>query len=351
MTLSAAILGGSGYAGGELLRLLLDHPEVEVTQVTSRSRAGKLVHTVHPNLRKRCRLQFIAPEKLEPVDVLFVSLPHGTAAPQVEHFKQLAPVVIDLSADFRLKRPEDYQTWYGWEHPAPDQLAASVYGMPELHREEIRAASYIASPGCNSTATILGLAPLFRAGVVDPALPVVIEAKTGSSGAGAEVGPSSHHPERSGVIRSYKPTGHRHAAEVLQELACDGTGPQPPINFSVTSVEAVRGILATSHVFLKEALTDKDLWRIYRGMYGSEPFVRIVKEAGGLHRYPEPKILSGSNYCDVGWELDPHSRRVVVLSAIDNLMKGAAGQAVQAFNIRFGFDETLGLGFPGLHPL
>lgn len=349
MALNVAILGGSGYAGGELLRLLLGHPEVNVTQVTSRARAGKFVHTVHPNLRKRTQLRFIPPEKLEQVDVLFASLPHGATASQAERLMELGSIVVDLSADFRLCNPQDYETWYGWTHPLPDMIPNAVYGMPELHREEIREARYIASPGCNATASILGLAPIFRAGVVDPAMPVVIEAKTGSSGAGAEVSLGSHHAERSGIIRSFKPTGHRHSSEILQELTVDGQ--RPEVAFTVTSVEAVRGILATSHVFLKEPLADKDLWQIYRSMYGKEPFIRLVKEASGLHRFPEPKILSGTNYCDIGWELDQHGKRLVVMSAIDNLMKGAAGQAVQAMNIRCGFDETAGLEFAGLHPL
>ncbi|MBX6753021.1 MAG: N-acetyl-gamma-glutamyl-phosphate reductase [Thermorudis peleae] len=352
MALKAAILGGSGYTGGELLRLLLGHPEVEVTQVTSRNRAGKFVHTVHPNLRKRTQLKFIHPDALQPADVLFVCLPHGAVAPMIDRIRSLAPVIVDLSADFRLRDPAAYERWYGWQHPAPSLLREAVYGLPELHRAEIREANYIACPGCNATAVILGLAPLARAGVLASDLPVFAEAKVGSSGAGGEVGLSSHHPERSGVIRPYKPTGHRHTAEILQELGCADRPIQ--VALSVTSVEAVRGILATSYAFLSVPLTDRDLWQIYRNMYGNEPFVRIVKEASGLHRYPEPKILAGSNYCDVGWELDlsdPHHPRVVVMSAIDNLMKGAAGQAVQAMNVRFGFPETLGLEFSGLHPL
>lgn len=349
MTMNVAILGGSGYAGGELLRLLLDHPEANVTQVTSRGRAGKFVHTVHPNLRKRTQLKFVDPAKLEPADILFAALPHGATAPQVETLTELAPIVIDLSADFRLRDPAAYETWYGWTHPRPELIDGTVYGMPELHRDAIERGRYIASPGCTATASILGLAPLFQAGVVDLDLPVVIDAKTGSSGAGAEVSLSGHHPERSGVIRPFKPTGHRHSAEIIQELTCDGRPPE--VAFGVTSVEAVRGILATSTVFLKDSLADKDLWKIYRGAYGHEPFIRLVKEAGGLHRFPEPKILSGTNYCDVGWELAPGGKRLVVLAAIDNLMKGAAGQAVQAMNIRCGLDETTGLGFAGLHPI
>jgi len=173
--------------------------------------------------------------------------------------------------------------------------------------------------------------------------------KTGSSGAGAEEGLASHHPERSGVMRSFKPTGHRHTAEVEQELA--GPNGKPTISFSATAVEAVRGVLSTAHVFLNREVTEKDLWKVYRQHYGQEPFIRLVNERSGLYRYPEPKILTGSNYCDIGFELDPRGDRVVVLGAIDNLMKGAAGQAVQAMNIRLGCDEDAGLTFPGLHPI
>jgi N-acetyl-gamma-glutamyl-phosphate/LysW-gamma-L-alpha-aminoadipyl-6-phosphate reductase len=347
--LTASIVGGSGYAGGELLRLLLGHPEVEVAQVTSRSLAGKLVTTVHPNLRKRTTLKFSAPDALDRCDVLFLCVPHGASVGQVEQYMEVASVVIDLSADFRLNDPEAYQTWYGWQHPQPDLLPHAVYGMPELYREQIRSARYIANPGCMSTASILGLRPLAESGLIDPAMPIVVEAKTGSSGSGGSAGPASHHPERSGVVRSFKPTGHRHTAEIVEQLSVNGLVPK--VSFTATAVEAVRGILATAHVFTKEPLTDKDLWKIYRAAYKEEPFVRLVKESSGIHRSPEPKILSGTNFCDIGFEADPHANRVVVLSAIDNLMKGASGQAVQCLNVRMGFEETLGLEFVGLHPL
>jgi N-acetyl-gamma-glutamyl-phosphate/LysW-gamma-L-alpha-aminoadipyl-6-phosphate reductase len=347
--LDVAIIGGSGYAGGELVRLLIDHPGATVRQVTSERNAGKFIRSVHPNLRKKTDMKFISAEALEPCDVLFIALPHGVAMGKMTDLLDKAKLVIDLSADFRLNNPDDYPTWYGHEHTLPAELGNFVYGIPELHREEMRAADRIASAGCNATTAILGLYPLFKAGVVDLTIPTTIEAKTGSSGAGGSPGLGSHHPERSGVIRSFKPTGHRHSAEVIQELTVDGA--KPNIALTVTSVEAVRGILATSHVYLKEPLADKDLWKIYRGVYGDEPFVRIVKESTGIHRYPEPKILSGSNFCDVGWERDPHSNRVVVMSALDNLMKGAAGQAVQAFNIRCGYEESCGLEFAGLHPV
>jgi N-acetyl-gamma-glutamyl-phosphate/LysW-gamma-L-alpha-aminoadipyl-6-phosphate reductase len=200
-----------------------------------------------------------------------------------------------------------------------------------------------------AASTILGLYPLFQAQVVDLTRPVVVEAKTGSSGSGGAPGLGSHHPERSGAMRSFKPTGHRHSAEVIQELTVDGQSPE--VAFSATAIEAVRGILATSHVYLREPLPEKDIWGIYRAAYKDEPFMRLVKEASGVHRYPEPKLLSGSNWCDVGFERDPDSTRIVVMAALDNLMKGAAGQAVQAFNIRCGFPETTALEFSGLHPV
>ena len=343
------MVGGSGYAGGELVRLLLDHPCAELVQVTSERNAGKFVRLLHPNLRKRTDLKFSSIDALEEVDVLFVALPHGVSMGKMSELRRKAPIIIDLSSDFRLRDAADYPKWYGHEHELPELLGEFVYGIPELHREEMRTANLIASAGCMSTTTILGIWPLFKAGVADLSKPVVSEVKTGSSGSGGAPGLASHHPERAAVMRSFKPTGHRHSAEMIQELTVDGRSPE--IAFSATSYDAVRGILATSHVYLTEPLADKDLWKIYRGAYGDEPFVRIVKESSGIHRYPEPKILSGSNYCDVGWERDPHSNRVVVMSALDNLMKGAAGQAVQAFNIRCGFCETTGLEFAGLHPI
>ena len=358
MTISASIVGGSGYAGGELLRLLLGHPEVDVRQVTSRSLAGKFVTVSHPNMRGHTQLKFCDPADLEPCDLLFICVPHGSSAGQAEAFTNLAPVVIDLSADYRLRDPDDYLTWYGgWKHPAPDQLGRAVYGLPELHRDEIKEADYIASPGCMATAGILALYPMVQSGLLARDMPIIVEAKTGSSGGGGGASASTHHPERSGAIRPFAPTNHRHTAEMLQELtfnaSANGSGgcATPPISFSATGTGAVRGILATGHVFTEEAVADRDLWGVYRSVYSEEPFVRIVKERTGIHRAPEAKILSGTNFCDVGFEADPHSNRVVVTSALDNLMKGAAGQAVQSMNIRFGFAETAGLEFIGLHPL
>jgi N-acetyl-gamma-glutamyl-phosphate/LysW-gamma-L-alpha-aminoadipyl-6-phosphate reductase len=347
--LKASIVGGSGYAGGEALRLLLQHPHVSVQQVTSESNAGKYIHTVHPNLRKRTDLKFTSKTQLETCDVLFVALPHGVAMDEMPHLMERAEVVIDLSADFRLRNPADYVTFYEHEHSQPALLGEFVYGIPELHRTTMRTANHISSAGCLATAAILGLYPLYQASIVDLDQPVVIEGKTGSSGAGGGVSLATHHPERSGAMRSFKPTGHRHTAEIAQELTVEGRAPR--VWFSATSIEAVRGILSTAHVFLREPLDERDLWKIYRAAYKDEPFMRIVKEKQGIYRVPEPKILTGSNYCDVGFERDPLSNRLVVMAALDNLMKGASGQAVQAMNIRFGFDETCALDFAGLHPI
>ncbi len=342
MTVRASIVGGSGYGGGEVLRLLLGHPHAEVAQVTSRQQAGKFVHAVHPNLRGRTQVKFTTPDQLEKCDVLFLCLPHGAASKDIERYTSLAERIVDLSADFRLRDPAGYRKWYDWEHPAPAWLDRFVYGLPELQRERIKGARYVSGVGCNATASNLALLPLARKGLIERAL---VDLKVGSSEGGAESGPGTHHPERSGAMRSFAPTGHRHQAEILQELG------DFELHFSATAVEAVRGVLCTAHVFLKQKLSDRELWPIFREAYGAEPFVRIVKERQGIHRFPDPKILAGTNYADVGFEADESSNRVVVISAIDNLMKGAAGSAVQAMNLMHGFEETAGLEFAGLHPI
>ena len=340
--MKVSIVGASGYGGGELLRLLLQHPQVEIHQCTSERFVGKPITRLHPNLRKRTKLKFCSIQDLETVDLMFTALPHTRGMQKFDEFSKLSARLIDLSADFRLKEADVYCRWYGVEHTQPDKLGEFVYGNVELHREEMKQTRYISGAGCNATATILPLWPLFKEGVVDTANPVTAEAKCGSSEGGNSASEASHHPERSGCVRSYRPTGHRHIAEMEQELG-------HPIHFSATSIEMVRGILVTAQLFVVEGTTEKDIWKTYRQVYGQEPFIRIVKEKQGIYRYPEPKIVVGSNYCDIGFELD--GTRLVVIAAIDNLMKGAAGQAVHAMNVMCGFEETLGLEFPGLHPV
>jgi N-acetyl-gamma-glutamyl-phosphate/LysW-gamma-L-alpha-aminoadipyl-6-phosphate reductase len=344
---SASVVGASGYAGGELLRLLLGHESLSLQQATSESFAGKPIARVHPHLRGLSDLRFESVDALTPTDVLFCCLPHGVAAAKWSSLAPLAERIVDLSSDFRLRDPSVYRRYYGHSHPAPELLQKFVYGVPELHRDAIREARFVACGGCNATAAILGLFPLFRAGLADEER-TVVEVKAGSSEAGRKATASSHHPERSGAVRSFAPTGHRHTAEIAQAL---GNGRPVEVHLSLTAVEMVRGAVATSHVFSKHRVTEMNLWRIYREAYREEPFVRMVKERHGIHRYPDPKLLAGTNFADVGFEVDEDTGRVVVVSAIDNLMKGAAGQAVQCVNLMLGLDETTGLGFTGLHPL
>ncbi len=343
--IKASIVGASGYAGGEVLRLLLDHPQVELVSATSESHLGEYVYQQHPNLRKRTQLKFSSRTTLIPCDVLFLALPHGEAQKEIDHYARLAPKIVDLSADFRLKDLSLYKKYYEGEHAAPGWLGKFVYGLPELHRAEMKTASYVSGVGCNATATILALLPLVKNNLLDPSRPVIVDIKVGSSEGGQSPNPGSHHPERSGVIRTFSAYGHRHTAEVVQELGLKD------VHLTMTSVDLVRGALAAAHAFIKPGVALKDLWKAYRGYAEAEPFVRLVKDSRGIYRVPEPKVLAGSNYADVGFDLDPDSGRVISMCAIDNLMKGAAGSAVQAMNLICGFDETAGLTFGGLHPI
>jgi len=342
----ATIVGASGYAGGELLRLLLGHPHVEVVQITSETYAGMYAHFVHPNLRGYTDLRFTPLATVEPCDLLFLAMPHGETMARIDEWSQVAERIIDLSADFRLRDAAAYETWYGCTHPSPDWLSKFVYGLPELHREALRSAAYASGPGCNAAVTLLALAPLIRRELVRE---TIVDVKVGSSEGGNKATPASHHPERAGVMRTFAPTGHRHVAELIQELGLDAAS--PGLHFTVTSIGTVRGALATCHCLLNEEIDERTIWSLYREEYAGEPFVRLVRAKRGIHRYPEPKLLSGSNHCDIGFAVDDAGGRVVVVAAIDNLMKGAGGNAVQAMNVMFGWPENSGLGFPGLHPV
>lgn len=342
---TVSILGGSGYGGGELLRLLLGHPNAEIKQVTSRSHLGEYVYQVHPNLRKRTQLKFSDPGSLEPVDILFLAQPHGQAQQNIETYAKLAPRIIDLAADFRLRDAAFYEKWYGEKHAAPEWLSKFVYGLPELHRAEMATAKYISGVGCNATASNLALLPLVKADLLDLSSPIIIEIKVGSSESGADGNSGSLHAERANVIRTFSAFGHRHTAEVIQEMCV------PQVSLTMTAVDVVRGVLATAHAKVKQGVATKDLWKAYRAVANENPFLRIVREQRGIYRVPEPKILAGSNYADLGFELDESNGHIVAMCAIDNLMKGASGTAVQCMNLMMGWDETLGLEFMGLHPI
>ncbi|MFB6109531.1 MAG: N-acetyl-gamma-glutamyl-phosphate reductase [Halodesulfurarchaeum sp.] len=341
-TYTAAVVGGSGFAGGELLRLLDGHPAFALSAATSRQFTNRTVGSVHPNLR-HLDLRFTEPGELEGVDVLFTATPHGVSMERIEEFRSVADTVVDLSADFRLSDPADYDTWYDG-HDSPELLEESVYALPELGREGLEGASLVASGGCNATVTMLGLYPFVEHDLIAPADRVVADLKVGSSEGGAGGGPASSHPERSGVVRPYAPTGHRHEAEIEEQL---GRG----VSFTVHAVDMVRGAAATSHLYPEQLPEKAEIWQAIRETYGDEPFVRIVTGGGGVYRYPEPKAVAGTNMAEIGFEVDERNGRIVVFSAIDNIMKGAAGQAVHAANIVFGLKETAGLEFRGLHPV
>jgi N-acetyl-gamma-glutamyl-phosphate/LysW-gamma-L-alpha-aminoadipyl-6-phosphate reductase len=339
------IVGASGFTGGELLRLLLQHSGVEVVCATSRRFKGEYIYRVHPNLRGFTQLKFVEPsiDAALKADVVFLALPHGESVKWVPKLYESGVAVFDLSADFRLKDPEAYMEWYRWPqpHPYPDLLQKAVYGQPELHREELVGARLVAVPGCMATAAILMLAPLAKFGLIRD-VPPVVDAKIGSSGAGAEGSIADLHSLRTYVVRPYEPVHHRHIAEIEQELS-RLAGRQIRVAFTPHAVDLVRGIFATGHVYVEKLPAEADMWKYFRALYGDSKFIRIIRDRLGLARYPNVKYVLGSNLVDIGFELDPRLNRVVTFSAIDNLVRGASGQAVQAFNVAMGFPEDEGL--------
>jgi len=348
------VLAASGYIGGELLRLLLQHPEVELSAATSRKYAGEYVFRVHPNLRGITDMKFVAldPSKLaESADVVFAALPHGESVKVVPQLADAGLKIIDLSADFRLSDKGQYPSWYGYEHPRPDLLEKFVFAIPEINRDQVRGARLVSSPGCMAITTILALAPLLK----EKSLGIdrdhiVVDAKIGSSGAGGKPSLSTHFSERYNVVRPYKPAGHRHSAEIEQVLAAMA-GESVKVSMSAHAVNMVRGILSTSHLFTEAAVKPIDVWKAYRSMYSDSFFVRLVRDKQGPFRLPDPKLVIGSNFCDIGFEIEERTSRLVTLSATDNLIKGAAGNAVQSMNLMLGYDEKTGLAMAPIHPV
>ncbi|AEE93769.1 N-acetyl-gamma-glutamyl-phosphate reductase [Acidianus hospitalis W1] len=344
-----AVIGGSGYTGGELLRILSMHSKVEITLVTSREYAGKPISLVHPNLKGILNMNFsqLSLDKIgDKADTVFLALPHRVSLNYVPKLLEMGLQVIDLSADFRLKDPEEYKKWYGIEHPYPDLLKKSVYGLPELHYGELKGAKLIASPGCNATATILALAPVVGNGISTD-LRFISDVKVSSSEGGMKPKEGSHHPERENAIRPYEPEGHRHAAEAEQELSLLA---KKPVKVSIVphAVSSIRGALASAHVWLNDNYDDIEIWKKIAEFYHGRKFIRIIR--GGFHPYPDPKYVIGSNFADIGFAQEKRIMRLTMFAAIDNLVKGAAGQAVQNFNISRGFNEDEGLRTPPLRP-
>lgn len=350
--MKVGVVGASGYVGGELLRLLVTHPKIEVSMVTSRQKAGEYVHRVHPSLKGFIDITFspMDMDKLSSTcDIVFTAVPHGKANKIVKNLYDRGMKVIDLSADFRLKNPKDYPKWYGWEHPFPEMLSKSVYGVPEFHREEIKKAQLVSCPGCMAVTSLLALKPLIENSLIDTEH-IVVDSKIGSSGAGAKANAGTHHAMRYGVVRPYKPAKHRHTGEIEQELSAIAKK-QIKVSMSPHAVNIVRGILTTNHTFLKRPVEELELWKMYRNSYKGEPFIRLIRDKKGLYKFPDPKFVVGSNFCDVGFDIDDYNQRIVALSASDNLMKGAAGSAIQVMNLMSGYGETEGLKYTPLTPV
>lgn len=345
------VVGGSGYAGGELLRIFYQHPHVTVVYVASRSQAGTAVSESHPGLAGCFDLTY-EPVDVEAMarrcDVAFLAVPHGASMELAAELLARGVRVVDLGADFRLADAAAYRTWYKTEHTQPALLSEAVYGLPELNRERIAAARLVANPGCFPTAVLLGVLPLVDAGCVDTSA-VFVSAVTGVSGAGATPAPPYHFPERTENVQAYGVPGHRHTAEMEQGIAAvlaRRGGGSVSVSFVPHLAPMSRGILATVNMALTERLGTDDVLALMRDFYRGEPFVRVL----GADRMPQTKAVAGSNFCDVTARVDPRTGRVLVFSAIDNLVKGAAGQAVQNMNLMFGLDETAGLKMPGLYP-
>lgn len=341
-----SILGATGYTGSELLRILYGHPEAEVVHVTSESHQGETLSSVFPHLRGLYDLTLESLSSLSSIgrdsDAVFIGMPAGHA---MDIGKQLAefPVrIIDLGADFRFRDPSVYEAWYHLPHTYGD--APRVYGLAELYREEIRSAKIIGNAGCFTTASILAAAPLLKYHLADPRS-VICDAASGVSGAGRSPKLGNHFPELYDNFKAYNAAHHRHTPEIEQALS-DLAGEEVLVNFTPHLAPMARGILSTCYVSLLPGVTAGDVDGAYQAMYGKEPFIRLL----GRGAYPETKYVRGSNFCDLGWHIDERTGRVIALSAIDNLVKGAAGQAVQNFNIAFGLPETMGLPMVPLYP-
>ena len=333
------IVGASGYTGVELARLLCRHPRVRLTVATSRQFAGRALGEVYPSLRGLVDLvceETSGSELAAKADVFFTAVPHQTAMTIVPGLLEAGKKVVDLSADFRIHDPAVYEKWYQ-THTAREYLREAVYGLPEMHRHAIQAARLIANPGCYPTSVILGLAPLLKAGLIKPES-IIVDSKSGTSGAGRSAQVGSLYCEVTDGFRAYKVGEHRHTPEIEQELSAL-CGRQVVVSFTPHLVPMSRGILSTIYAELIQDITTEQVTALYQAQYATEPFVRLCP-AGS---YPATQHIRGANFCDIGFKVDPRTGRVVVLSAIDNLVKGAAGQAIQNMNLICGLAEDEGL--------
>ncbi|MGB9937034.1 MAG: N-acetyl-gamma-glutamyl-phosphate reductase [Methanobacterium sp.] len=335
--IDVAIIGASGYTGGELLRFLKNHKEVNIIAATSRQYNGINVSKIHPHLRgDELKFKDVAPENID-ADLVFTATPHGASMDIVPDLIERGIKVVDLSGDYRFDDIAIYEKWYGLDHSAPLE---AVYGLPELYREEIKKSNLVANPGCFPTGAILATVPLVEKNLVDN---IIVDSKTGVSGAGIKPTDVTHYPNCSDNVIAYAVTTHRHMPEIQQEVSKFG---DVKVSFTPHLVPVIRGILTTAHTFLKENISPEEIKKSYMDFYSAEPFVRVLD----LDEMPRLSAVRGSNYCDIGcFQIDPNGR-IVVISAIDNLVKGASGQAIHNMNIMFGFDEKESIDLCGIHP-
>lgn len=343
----ASIFGATGYAGQELARLLSSHPQAVVSGLGTQSYSGQPFSTIYPNFRGVIDLtcqDMADPELLEGCDVVFLALPHGHSAAIARKALGLGKLVIDLGADFRLKDPAVYQEWYKTQGPTLEELSGAVYGIPEINRELITKTKLVANPGCYPTTIILALAPLLKEKAIDPAW-LFIDSKSGVSGAGRGTTLTTHYCEVNEDFKAYGLPGHRHTPEIEQELSLLA-GSDLRITFTPHLLPATRGMLSTIYTVPTAGQSPEKIRKIYEGYYGSETYIRLMPPG----EVPHTKWVCGTNNCDIGFSWDYRTGRLTILSAIDNLVKGAAGQAIQNMNIMLGLEESLGLPRVALYP-
>lgn len=345
--IKASIIGATGYTGVELVRILSCHPEVQLTVLTSQSYVGENMADIYPSLKGKvdlaCAEQDI-PQVISASDVVFVALPHGHSVPVVQEAVRQGKKVIDLGADFRFRRAEVYEQWYQVRHEAPELAAAAVYGLPELYRRDIKEAALVANPGCYPTCSILALAPALTGGFIEPET-IIIDAKSGLSGAGRKATLTTHFGEVNENVNPYGVAGHRHTPEIEQELAVLA-GVDVRVSFTPHLMPMTRGILATCYAAVKPGVTEKEVREAYEQFYEGEAFVHVLPPGA----WPHTKWVYGSNRSLVNLTVDKRTNRLIACAVIDNLVKGASGQAVQNMNLLFGLPETMALDFNGIYP-
>ncbi|MCH8567396.1 MAG: N-acetyl-gamma-glutamyl-phosphate reductase [Balneolales bacterium] len=344
-TLKAGIAGGTGYTGSELIRLITAHPVLELVAVTSESKAGNTLDQEHPQFSGFYDLRFITVNEMDTdsLDVLFLALPHRVSMEFMAEHKNISCKVVDLSGDFRLRNADTYEKWYQTTHKARELNSRAVYGMPELYRDEIKHADLVANPGCYPTSSILPLLPIMKNDLAEIDS-IVIDAKSGITGAGASAKPNTHFPNAYDNFTSYGLKTHRHTPEIEQALQFVSTGGSVLVQFTPHLLPVNRGILTTTYSKAKKGVREKDVQEAFSAMYQNEPFIRL------RNMPPELRYVRGTNFCDIFFTLDERTNRIITVSAIDNLVKGAAGQAIHNANIMFGLEETTGLLSPAICP-